>query len=60
MPDEPVSDSQYFRDLAVKARATADQALDDRIKQLWLRIAVTYEHVADRVERRLRDAEKPN
>jgi hypothetical protein len=64
MPDRPiiipaVPDSQYFRDLAAKARAKADQELDDEAhKQLLLRIAETYERVADRVERRSRDAEK--
>jgi hypothetical protein len=60
MPDQPVSDSQYFRELAWRARAKADQPLDDATKQLWLRIAETYERVADRVEQRLPDAEKPN
>jgi hypothetical protein len=58
MPDQPVSDSQYFRDLAGKARAKADQALDDVVRQLLLRIAEAYERVADRVEQRLPDAEK--
>jgi hypothetical protein len=58
MPDQPVSDSQYFRELARKARAKADQAIDDRSKHLLLRIAETYERVADRVEQRLPDAEK--
>jgi hypothetical protein len=58
MPDQPVSDSQYFRELARKARAKADQATDDRSKHLLLRIAETYERVADRVEQRPPDAEK--
>jgi hypothetical protein len=58
LPDQPVSDSQYFRDLAGKARAKADQTLDDVAKQLLLRIAEAYERVADRVEQRLPDAEK--
>jgi hypothetical protein len=59
MPDQPVSDSQYFRDLAGKARAKADQTLDDDVvRQLLLRIAEAYERVADRVEQRLPDAEK--
>jgi hypothetical protein len=58
MPDQPVSDSQYFRELARKARAKANQAADDRSKHLLLRIAETYERVADRVEQRLPDTEK--
>jgi hypothetical protein len=60
VPDEPVSDSQYFRDLAGKTRAKADQALHYGTKQLLLRIAETYERVADRVDQRVPDAEKPN
>jgi hypothetical protein len=60
MPDQPASDAQYFRDLAEKARAKAHHTLDDVTKQLWLRIAETYERVAERVEQRLLDAEKPN
>ena len=59
MPDQPVSDSQYFRGLAGKARAKADQTIDDAAKRLLLRIAETYERVADRVEQHLRDSEKP-
>jgi hypothetical protein len=58
MPDQPVSDSQYFRELARKARAKADRAIDDRTKQLLLRIAEAYERVADRVEQHSPDAEK--
>jgi hypothetical protein len=58
MPDQPVSDSQYFRGLAGKTRAEADQTTDDATKQLLLRIAETYERVADRVEQRVHDAEK--
>jgi hypothetical protein len=55
MPSESVSDSQYFRDLARKTRAKADQALHYGTKQLLLRIAETYERVADRVEQHLPD-----
>jgi hypothetical protein len=58
MPKEPVSDSQYFRGLAGKARAKADQTIDDRTRRLLLRIAETYERVADRVEQLSPDAEK--
>jgi len=58
MPDQTVSDSQYFRGLAGKARAKADQTIDDVAKRLLLRIAETYERVADRVERRPPEAEK--
>jgi hypothetical protein len=57
MPSEP-SDSQYFRDLARKTRAKADQASPYGTKQLLLRIAETYERVADRIEQGLPDAEK--
>jgi hypothetical protein len=60
MPNQPVFDPQFWRNLAGKARATADQTLDDRTKRLLLRIAETHERVAERVERRLRDAEKSN
>jgi hypothetical protein len=61
MPDQPInmpsepSDSQYFRGLARKTRAKADQALHYGTKQLLLRIAETYERVADRVEQHLPD-----
>jgi hypothetical protein len=58
MPDQPVSDSQYFRELAWKTRIKADQTSDDEAKQLLLRIAETYERVAARAERRLLDTEK--
>ena len=58
MPDQPVSDPQYFRNLARKSRVKADHTSDDVTKQLLLRIAETYERVADRVEQRLPDAEK--
>jgi hypothetical protein len=50
MPDQPVS-------LAGKARAKADQTTDDVTKQLLLRIAETYERVADRVGQRSFDAD---
>lgn len=40
MPDQPVSDSQHFRDLAGKTRAKADQT-DGVAKRLLLRIAET-------------------
>ena len=58
MPGQPVSDPQFWRNLAGKARATADQTLNDRTKRLLLRIAETHERVSERVYRRLRDAEK--
>jgi uncharacterized protein with HEPN domain len=58
MPDQPVSDLQYWRDLAGKVRAKADQATNDATKQVLLRIAETYERVAESVEQRLPDAEK--
>jgi hypothetical protein len=58
MPDQPISDSQYFRDLAGRTRAKADQTTDNLTRRLLLRIAETYERVADRVEQRLPDNEK--
>lgn len=58
MPREPVSDPQYWRDQAAKARAKADQATDDVTRHFLLRIAELHERVAERVEQRLRDAEK--
>jgi hypothetical protein len=58
MPREPVSDPQYWRDQAGKARAKADQATNNVTKHFLLRIAESHERVAERVERRLHDAEK--
>jgi hypothetical protein len=58
MTEQPVSDPQYWRDLAGKARAKADQTIDDRTKRLLLRIAESHERVAERVEQRAHDAEK--
>jgi hypothetical protein len=58
MPNQPVSDPQFWLNPAGKARASADQTIDDRTKRLLLRIAETHERVADRVEQRSRDAEK--
>jgi hypothetical protein len=58
MPNQPVSDPQYWRDLAGNARAKADQTIDDRTKRLLLRIAESHERVAERVELRLLGAKK--
>jgi hypothetical protein len=58
MPDQPISDSQYFRGLAGKARARARHATDDVTKHFLHRIAETYERVADRVEQRSPNNEK--
>jgi hypothetical protein len=58
MPREPVSDPQYWRAQAAKARAKADRATDDVTRHFLLRIAESHERVAERVERRLRDAGK--
>ena len=58
MPKEPVSDPQFWRGLAAKARAREDQAIDDRTKRLLLRIAESHERVAEAVEQRTRDGEK--
>jgi predicted Rossmann-fold nucleotide-binding protein len=58
MPDQPVSDPQFWRDLAGIARAKADQTIDDVTRHLLLRIAETHERVADRVKQLLPDNEK--
>jgi hypothetical protein len=58
MPDQPVSDPQFWRNLAAKARAKADQTIDYRTKRLLLRIAESHERVGEIVEQRSRDAEK--
>jgi hypothetical protein len=58
MPRQPVSDPQYWRSLAGKARARADYATDDATKHFLLRIAESHERVAERVEQRSLDAEK--
>jgi hypothetical protein len=58
MPEQPVSDPQFWRDLAAKARARADYATEEVTKQLLLRIAETHERTADRVEQLLPNNEK--
>ena len=58
MPKEPVSDPQYWRDLARNARAKANQARDAVTKHFLLRIADSHERVAEVVEQRLLDAGK--
>ena len=58
MPRQPVSDPQYWRGLAGKARAKAIQTNDDVIKQLLLRIAGSHERVAERVEQRTLGSEE--
>jgi hypothetical protein len=58
LPDQPASDPQFWRNLAGKARAKADQTIDDRTKRLLLRIAESHERVAEVVEQRSRDAGK--
>jgi hypothetical protein len=58
MPNQPASDPQFWFNLAAKARAKADQTIDDRTKRLLLRIAKSHECVAELVERRSRDAQK--
>jgi len=49
-PNQPVSDPQFWRNLAAKARAKANQTIDDRTKRLLLRIAESHERVAKLVE----------
>jgi hypothetical protein len=58
MPNQPVSDPHFWLNLAAKARAKADQTIEDCTKRLLLRIADSHERVAELVERRLRDVEK--
>jgi hypothetical protein len=58
MPEQPVSDPQFWLNLAGKARAKADQTIDDRTKRLLLRIADSHERVAQLVGQRSREAEK--
>ena len=58
MSDYPVSDPQFWRNLAEKALAKAYQTIDDPTKRLLLRIAESYECVAQLIEQRSRDAEK--
>jgi hypothetical protein len=52
MPDQPPSDPQFWRNQAGQARAKADQTINDQTRRLLLRIAESYERVAELVERR--------
>jgi hypothetical protein len=52
------ADPQHWRDLAMEARAKADQMKDPRSKRRMLGLANFYENLAERLEPRLRDAEK--
>jgi hypothetical protein len=51
-------DPQHWRDRAKEARAKADQMRDRRSKRRMLGIADFYERLAERIEQRLRDANK--
>jgi hypothetical protein len=56
MPDEP--DPRHWRDRAKEARAKADQITEPRSKRVLLGLADSYERLAKRLGRRLRDAKK--
>jgi hypothetical protein len=58
MPDEPVSDPDYWRDRARIARIKANEARHPRTKRMLRGIAEAYERLAQQVERRLRAAKK--
>jgi hypothetical protein len=58
MPDNPVNDSQYWRDRAMTTRAKADQMKTDRSKRVLRGIADVYDRAAEGIEQRLRDAKE--
>ena len=55
IPGELINDPQHWRGRAWAARTKADSATDFRSKRIMLRIAESYERLADGVERRLRN-----
>ena len=54
IPGEPINDPQHWRGRAWAARTKAGHATDLRSKRIMLRIAESYERLAEGVERRLR------
>jgi hypothetical protein len=50
---ESINDPQHWRGRAWTARTKADRATDFRSKRIMLRIAESYERLAEGVERRL-------
>jgi hypothetical protein len=57
MPDEPISDPQYWHDRAKRARSKAEQVKDPRSKRMLQGIAGAYERLANQAKRRLRKTE---
>jgi hypothetical protein len=54
MPDRLTP--EYWRNRAEEVRARADEALDPHIRDVLLRIANDYEHLAKRAEERQRSS----
>ena len=54
IPGELINDPQHWRGRAWAARTKAGSARDFRSKRIMLRIAESYERLAEGVERRLR------
>jgi hypothetical protein len=54
IPGELINDPQHWRGRAWAARTKAGTAKDFRSKRIMLRIAESYERLAEGVERRLR------
>jgi hypothetical protein len=57
IPDKP--DPQYWRGRAKKTCADADRATDQRAKRMIFCVADSYDRLAEQIEVRLREAEKP-
>ena len=55
IPGELINDPQHWRGRAWAARTKAGSARDFRSKRIMLRIAESYERLAEGVERRLRN-----
>jgi hypothetical protein len=56
MPDEP--GPRHWRDRAKETRAKAKKVTDPRSKRVLLGLAGSYDRLAKRIGRRLRDAKK--
>ncbi|HEY7662730.1 MAG TPA: hypothetical protein VH934_06380 [Xanthobacteraceae bacterium] len=59
MPSSFVNDPKHWRDRAEETRALADQMSDETSRQMMLRIAADYEHLAERAEQRMAGAPRP-
>jgi DNA-binding ferritin-like protein len=55
MAKVPINDPEHWRERAKEARAVADAMTDEKTKQMMLRIANSYEKLAERAEQRLRE-----